>query len=122
MSKYDVSCPRCGFRFLPGKDTPPFSFSGFRCPACAESLTYESGCAWPAIHICVTAIIGVLAYRAGFRGLTLVLITLGASVLAFAVGESTISRLRPLKVRPERDPYKHKSAGLDLTDKADRDK
>src|ERR1700747_3646720 len=83
-SRYDVTCPVCGARFLGGRFG--FEGSGCRCPSCGELLESRI---WlnPQLLWLISAIVtAVGAFLLGFRGWSLMfLVVVGSLVVLFLV-------------------------------------
>src|SRR5713226_4325927 len=95
LSRYDVTCPICGFKFLVGR----FGWEGldFRCPSCGELLQYAQG-SKPYLIVPVAVILaGLGGYFFGWRGLELVFITLGVSVFVIFLITSILFHISPPK-------------------------
>jgi hypothetical protein len=112
LSRYDVTCPICGHKFLVGR----FGWEGlyFRCPSCRELLQYVQG-SKPYLIVPLTVILtGLGGYFIGWRGLELGLVTLGGSVFFIFLLTSILFHISPPKAEQH---LKYGDTGLRLKDK-----
>jgi hypothetical protein len=110
QSRYSIACPVCGARFHPAQFVR--GLSTFNCPDCDALLEYETEnillALWP-ISMIVT---GIVALYLGYRGLTLVLVTIAGSFLIFVLRVFVAYQIHPSKVR---QTTKNRDTDLNLT-------
>jgi ribosomal protein S27E len=112
LSRYAVTCPNCGTRFLVGR----FGWEGlyFRCPTCGELLENSFGPKSYLIAVVSVLVTGLGGYFTGWRGIELVLVTLGGSFLVVFLLTSILFHISPPKAEQH---LKYGDTGLRLKDK-----
>ena len=96
LSRYEITCPDCGARFVPHK----FEGLNFRCPCCGLLLERDNGNLPYVLALASAILAGAVAFRWGLRGLLLVATVICGSFLGLAIFASVLFYIRPpTKVR-----------------------
>ncbi len=114
-SRYAVTCPVCSVIFRPGLSSP-MGITTFRCPQCGELLKYATRHELLLLTISMVAAV-VLVFYLGYRGLNLVLMTIGCTFLIMILVVSVIFHIWPPKVQQS---LRKGDSELHLTDKPHR--
>jgi hypothetical protein len=110
-----VTCPVCSASFHPGRVNR--KMGTFTCPGCGEVLTYETGrFGYSLFFFCLYGVPALLYYL-GYRGFTLLFVSIGAASLMFFFGVAMHSLIVPPKAQQK---LSYGDTGLRLTDKPKR--
>jgi uncharacterized paraquat-inducible protein A len=118
MSRYSKKCPGCGAVILPSELSREDSF---QCPSCGEWLTYDKRYT-TAIWAVSVAVAIFISLHMGYRDVTFILVTAGATWILGLLGLFIVGILIPPPLQIVRGKPFDKTVSLHLGEKPDAQK